>query len=337
MYKNRSFVLALIAIISLMAGMVVAPVAAAPRARIDIIRLGNAADAAPALIGPSTFLQGNGAPGTTAFQAHIDQVASAPLDIVVLAASFPTSGSSTPECDALMGLSNVNSCTTVTLTRASDANNASATAAINKAEIVYFAGGDQCNYVGWKGSSVYTAVKNVVARGGGVGGGSAGLAIQGDYVYDACVGSVLSTEALANPYHRYITFTYDFFKWPNLGQTITDTHFEQRDRMGRLMAFVARQVKDGKTAAAYGVGVNEDTTLLVDKNGLGKVYGDAAYIVLADHTPEQCVSKKPLTYSNFKIWKLTDGQTFDFKNRPASGFYLRSVTNGVIAGDPYVP
>ena len=51
-----------------------------------------------------------------------------------------------------------------------------------------------------------------------------------------------SADALANPYHRTVTFTYDFFKWANLANTITDSHFVPRDRMGRTMAFIARQI-----------------------------------------------------------------------------------------------
>jgi cyanophycinase-like exopeptidase len=312
------------------------PVSAA-KGGVSRIRLGSPNDARPALIGPSYFLQGNGSPLTSAYQVHIDQVAAAPLDIVVLAASAPSSGSKTPECDALIRLRNVNSCETITITQASGANDTGATGAVNNAELVYFAGGNQCNYVGWKGSSVYNAVKGVVARGGGVGGGSAGLAIQGDYVYDACNGSVLSSEALNNPYHRYISFSYDFFNWQPLVQVITDSHFVERDRMGRLMAFVARQIKDGKAIAAYGLGIDANSVMLIDKNGLGQVYGGVAYVVLGDHQPERCVSRQPLSFSNYKIWKLTANQTYDFQNRPTTGAYLRSVANGVIDGDPYNP
>src|SRR4029450_11962431 len=129
--------------------------------------------------------------------------------------SFSTSGSETPECDDIIQLAGVSSCETVTIPQASLANDAGATQAVGHAEIVYFAGGDQCNYVGWKGSAVHQAVKAVVARGRGVGAGSAGLAIQGEHVYDACTGSVSSTEALANPFDRSISFTHDLFLWPN--------------------------------------------------------------------------------------------------------------------------
>jgi cyanophycinase len=302
---------------------------------VSRIRLGSPADVSPALAGPAYFLQGNGAPLASAFQVHINQVASAPLDVVVLAASFGSAP--TPECDRLILLVNVNSCETITITQAAGANDSGATASVNKAEIVYFAGGDQCNYIGWSGSSVHTAVKGVVARGGGVGGGSAGLAIQGQFAYDACNGSVTSAEALANPYRRTITFTSGYFAWAPLGGVITDSHFSQRDRMGRLMVFVARQLQDGRASAAYGLGIDEDTAMLIDKNGLGTLYGGTAYVVLGDHRPELCASRQALTYSNFKLWKLTAGSTYNFSSRPATGYYLRSVTGGVISADPYAP
>jgi len=341
MYKGvrtvRAAVLAALVLLVFASLLAIAPATAKGRPQVSRIRLGNPDDVTPTLIGPSYFLQGNGAPHAAAFQAHINQVANAPLDIVILAASFPSSGSETPECDVLITLNNVNSCETVTIPKTLLANDPGATEAVNNAEIVYFAGGNQCNYVGWKDSSVYNAAKNVVPRGGGMGGGSAGLAIQGDYVYDGCTGSVLSSEALSNPYHRFISFTYDYFDWPYLGQVITDSHFVERDRMGRLMAFVARQIQDGYTTAAYGVGLDWGAVFVVDKNGLGVLYGGVAYVVLGDHTPEKCIARKPLTFSDFKICKIDEGGSYNFANRPTSGYYLRSVVDGEISADPYNP
>src|SRR5262245_49866665 len=198
---RRAYYAALLLVAAIGAGGPALPALAAKGGgSVNIIRLGNPADVMPSLNGPSFFLQGNGAPTAPYFEHHVDQVASAPLDIVVLAASFATGGTSqSAECEALITQmpAKINSCETITITKASGANDATATADVEKAEIVYFAGGDQCNYVGWRGSSVYTAVQHVVARGGGVGGGSAGEAIQGDYIYDGCRGSVTSSEALA--------------------------------------------------------------------------------------------------------------------------------------------
>ena len=82
--------------------------------------------------------------------------------------------------------------------------------------------------------------------------------------------------------------------------------------------------------------VNEVTSVVVDKNGLATVMGDGpAYFVLADHAPEVCQANTPLTYSNFKIWKVFAGQTFDLRTRPTTGYYEISVTNGVLSGNPY--
>ena len=60
-----------------------------------------------------------------------------------------------------------------------------------------------------------------------------------------------------------------------------------------------------------------------------------AYFVLGDHMPEVCQAGTPLTFSNFKIWKVPSGGTFDLRSRPTSGYYLRSVSNGVISSNPY--
>src|SRR5436853_4937562 len=117
---------------------------------VNIIRLGSPADVTPSLNGPSFFLHGSGAPTAAFFDHHINQVAAAPLDIVVLAASFASGNTSqSAECEAIIAFSGskVNSCETVTITKATAANDSTATADIAKAEIVYFAGGDQCNYV----------------------------------------------------------------------------------------------------------------------------------------------------------------------------------------------
>ncbi|HEX2644613.1 MAG TPA: peptidase S51 [Thermoanaerobaculia bacterium] len=315
-----------------------AALAAAPsHAKVTRYLTGNAADVVVSLTGPAHDLGGGGTDVDAALQSIIDQVrgctsCSTKIDVVILRSS-----GSNGYNDYIYAMNGVDSVETLVITRASDANTAAVQTTVKNAEVVFFAGGDQCDYVNFfKGTLVETAVESVYAKGGGVGGTSAGLAIQGDFTYDGCVASALSSDALANPYHRSVTFTYDFFHWANLQGTITDSHFVTRDRMGRTLAFLARQIKDGKTATALGIGVNEATSVMVDRNGLATVVGDGpAYFILADHMPETCVSGVPLTYSNYKIWKVNAGGTFDLKNRPTTGFYTRSVTNGVLSANPY--
>ena len=67
---------------------------------------------------------------------------------------------------------------------------------------------------------------------------------------------------------------------PWMHGVITDTHFFQRDRMGRLVAFVARIAQAGWAAAdnqtthqtgVLGIGISEHTAVLVDASSLWHV------------------------------------------------------------------
>lgn len=308
----------------------------AAHAQVTRVRQGNAADVSrTSWSGPAYTMNGSGGIVPATMTRAIDAIrgGAGSIDVVVIAGS----GTGTPECDVITPLAGVNSCTTLTLTAARDGNDTQVNTDIRNAEFVYFAGGNQCNYVAWKGTALEASVESVVAKGGGVGGGSAGHHVNSDIVYDACSGSVTSATALADPYDRTITFTTGMFRWPNYANTINDSHFVLRDRMGRTMALVARAVKDGLTSGgkAWGVGVEEGASLYIDRNGLASLSGPSAYVVLGDHKPEVATAGQPLTYSNFKIWKLTDGSTYDFANRPTCGYYLKSVRAGVPDGSLY--
>jgi cyanophycinase len=299
---------------------------------------GGAADARPRLYGPAYDFAGGGADVAEAMQWMIDGVrgcetCDAKLDVVVLRASGEAGYN-----DFIYRMRGVDSVETIVVRSREDAEEPGVADAVRGAEVVFFAGGDQCNYVKFfKGGAVARAVEGVVARGGGVGGTSAGLAVMGEVSYDACSGgSARSAQALRNPYHADISFTYDFFRWKPLRGAITDTHFVERDRLGRLLAFLARQIADGRYRRILGVAVERETSLVVDKRGSARVFGKGpAYFILADHRPELCEPGAPLTYSNYKVWKVERGGVFDLARRPASGYYTISVEQGAVSPDPY--
>jgi cyanophycinase len=326
-----------VAVAPLLLALLVTGLAAPAEARILRYLTGNPADVQPPLFGPAHDLGGGGTDVDAALQWLVDEVrgctsCDAKVDVVVLRSSGANGYN-----DYLQALAGVDSVETLVITRAREADTLEVEATVRGAEVVFFAGGDQCNYVEvFKDTRVETAVESVYARGGAVGGTSAGLAIQGEYVFDACSGTVTSEEALDNPYHRRMSFTYDFFAWTNLDRLITDSHFVARDRMGRVLAFLARQVQDGQVAAAWALAVNERTSVVVDRDGRATVMGDGpAYLILADHVPEVCRPRTPLTYLNFKVWKLPAQSTFDLRNRPSTGYTLRSVVDGLLTGEGY--
>ncbi len=325
----------------LVTALVAASALTAPaQAQATRYRAGSASDVSRASwSGPALVLNGAGAVVEKTMRQAVDHIrgGSGALDAVVVAGSLPGSGSATPECDAIMRAPGVNSCTTWVLTARRDGDDSRVNADLRAAEFVYFAGGDQCRYTDWIDTELPYSVDSVVAKGGGVGGGSAGLHIQSDVVYDACAGSVTSAEALADPYDRAISFTTGLFRWSNFADTVNDSHFVTRNRMGRTIAFVARAIEDQLTSGdlAWGVGVEEGASLFVDRAGLGRLSGPTSYVVLGDHRPERAEPGRSLTFRGVKIWRLADGATFDFARRPTCGYYLRDVVSGVIQGDPY--
>ena len=144
------------------------------------------------------------------------------------------------------------------------------------------------------------AVKRVYARGGLVGGGSAGLAIQGAVVYDAAAGDrygndTHTADAVAYPLERRISFTTGLFAWPPLADTLTDTHLVVRDRFGRMIVFLARILHDGllpNARVVYGLGIDQASAVVVDPAGVGTVLngagGRGAFLVRARGTRIWC-------------------------------------------------
>lgn len=318
--------------------LMVLVLASPAEAKVTRYLKGNAADVNPSLAGPAHDLGGGGTDVDPAIQWMIDQVrgctnCSTKIDVVVIRSSGDD-GYNAP----ILAMNGVDSVETLVITSRNDANKADVVETVKNAEVIFFAGGDQCEYTrNFKRTGIETAVESVYARGGGIGGTSAGTMIQSDFVYNACSNAVEAQDALMDPYED-ISFTYDFLKWANMKGTIADTHFDKRDRMGRTMTFIARQIRDGIADSALGIAVDEQTSVVVDKNGLARVMGKGpAYFVVGDHMPEVCEPQTPLTFSNYKIWNVESGSTFDLKNRPTTGYYLRSVNKGRIDSDPYAP
>ncbi len=180
---------------------------------------------------------------------------------------------------------------------------------LDRAEAIFIAGGDQAVYLDtWQGTPVMAALDAAWARGAVIGGTSAGCAILGGFVYSARNGTVYSDEALDDPYNTYMTLEREVLTFPPLARVITDTHFAARDRMGRLLAFVARLMTDGWSQAPLGLGIDEATALVIDHTGAGTVLGDGAVYVLAPAAaPTVCTAGQPLSWPGVALHELRAG------------------------------
>lgn len=250
----------------------------------------------------------------------------------------------------------VGSVETLVVKTSAGANLAFVVDKVRAAHAVFIAGGDQADYIRlWNGSALEQALKDSMRANKPVGGTSAGLAVLGGVDNTALTGSVTSAQALANPYSRYVTLGSDFLETtPALTTTILDSHFVTRDRMGRLVTFLARMTKDvgpSSIATARAIGVNEQTALMVS-NGSASVVGNcglpgstatqckAYFLKPAGNVPGQLLSGKPLDWnSGVTMHTLSSaGGTFDLVNwLPSTGSaQILSVSGGTLfPASPY--
>lgn len=203
-----------------------------------------------------------------------------------------------------------------------DAAGAGATlAAIDAADAVFVKGGDQGRYYDlWNDTPLEEALRRLVARGGGLGGTSAGamamaeVALAGgksltapDVLADACTGMLDDQDGGSG-------LKLDFLSV--VGGTTIDTHFTERGRLGRMLGVMARAATDHRRSAVLGVGIAEKTGLVVD-GAQARVVGDGA-VTFVHPTASSRVWRqpgRPLAYTALAMDVLCEGWTYDLARR----------------------
>lgn len=331
----RSATLAFFSVLALLMG--VAPVQAASPDGYTYFEIGDVATPTPGTTSPGLMLMGGGEWSYDAWRWFLAKAGNG--HIVILRAS----GDAEAGEEIYGKIGGAASVQTIIFDDRKASEDPRILAMLDHADGVFLAGGDQSNYVRfWKGTSIQKALNDHVARGRPIGGTSAGLAILGKVGYGAMDGgSVDSVTALKDPTGPEVTMVGDFLDMPFLSHVVTDTHFTARDRLGRLIAFVA-QVRASSDPEAIGLGVDEDGVLCVDGDGVGRFYTASrghAWLVQPDGAPVLRAGA-PLDYSAVRITTLgTDGE-IDLKTmtitRPAfSG--VASVAGGRLIDVPVDP
>lgn len=279
-------------LVSLLLAAVVSPAMARDYRRFII---GNPEAPTPGQVSPGLLLMGGGDRNFDALRWFLKKSGNGHL--VVLRAS---QGNEVAE-EFYRDVGGIASVETFVFSGPGSSNDPKILASLAKADGIFIAGGDQARYVRyWKGTPVAAALDAHLRAGKPIGGTSAGLAILGEYLYGAMDnGSIRSPEALADPLGAAVTIEQDFLHVERLKGIVTDTHFKERDRLGRLFAFVAKAetLTGSPKRALIGLGVDESAALAVESDGSGRIYATdpagGAWLVRGGFTDTQ-ITGKPL-------------------------------------------
>jgi cyanophycinase len=197
---------------------------------------------------------------------------------------------------------------------------------IAHASVLFISGGDQGEYVNfWMGTPVQSEINKAIARGIPIGGTSAGLAVLGEWAYSAQGDKPddpnLDGElAMTHPFSPRVTLVHGFLHIPQLSRIVTDTHFATRNRMGRLLTFLARldnpagRLQASGSPPVRGIGIEQTAAVLLDPSGKATVVGHGdAYFIDASKASGTLTPSQPLTYGPYQVQKVTPGHRFNLK------------------------
>ncbi len=176
---------------------------------------------------------------------------------------------------------------------------------IEKASLVFFTGGDQLRITSILGGTpLYKSLKRRHSEDCVFVGTSAGASVMSD---------VMIVTGLDDESAKKCTLKMA----PGLGLitgVIIDQHFAQRGRVGRLLVGVAENPE------VLGIGIDEDTSIILNKNNILRVVGSGAvYIIDGSNISDTNVSEQYqnniLSIFNVKMHVLKDGNRFDLTSR----------------------
>ncbi|MEL7367870.1 MAG: pre-peptidase C-terminal domain-containing protein [Myxococcota bacterium] len=290
--------------------------------------------------GPGVLLMGGGTDVDAAFINRVFPIANGG-DVVVIRTN-DSDGYNDYLFNLVSGSLRPDSIETIVIDTVAKANTPFTQWVLSNAEAVFIAGGDQSAYLNaWKGTAVERAIQSVYDKGGVVGGTSAGCAIQGEHIYDPDgVLGAITEEVVVDPYDETVNLSPRIFNFPIMDRILTDTHFYERDRMGRLMVFMGRLHEDGAARSLFGVGVSEQTSLFIDRRGVGIVDGNYEVYVLREGSRtrrRQIAPGQPAIYEDVTRYRLVSGDTFDFDTERTSVSPIDISIDGNFPRDPYSP
>jgi cyanophycinase len=185
-----------------------------------------------------------------------------------------------------------------------EANEARTVDGLKGATGIFMTGGNQLrlsSVIG--GTRLGAAILEAHGRGVVVAGTSAGASAAATHMM--AFGS-----SGATPKHRMAHVSVGLGLLVNV---VVDQHFEQRTRLGRLLAVVAQ------SPSLIGLGLDEDTAAVIDGHDVLEVIGRGSVTIVdgADVVTDayQVTGHKPMMVSNARLHSLPSGYRFDLRAR----------------------
>jgi cyanophycinase len=313
--------------------------------------VGNPGDVSPATVF-GLVLVGGGGRCNEAYRWLIER--SGGGDFVLLTADIYSNQEDDEYFADMRQLGAIDSITTLTVDNRAKADSVEVEDVIRKAELLFIDGGDQSRYFNlWNGTRLQKAVQTLLREKKiPVGGTSAGMAVLSELAYIPFYEGVTSAQALADPFHVNMNFIKKgFFSVDCMANTICDTHWSERNRCGRTIAFLARILSDGLAplSRARAIACDERAAVCIDGNAQAVVFGgddaaDYAYFLSCRSMPERCLPGQLLHWPEaVSVWKMRGTEaglnSFDLAAWRGHGGTLHdlNVLNGVLSIDIQTP
>lgn len=234
----------------------------------------------------------------------------------------------------------VNSVTTLSIDSVQDSNRPEILKIVSEAELVFFAGGDQSLYIQYiENTQLDQLLKKQIQKGTvSFAGTSAGMALLAGLDFRARYPSphdpddlVQSEDVLMQPTGTFVDMYEKVLRLPGLNSVVTDTHFAERNRFGRLVGFMANSVyKNLATLQSIkGIGSDPGTALCINKNGYGRVFGEGHVYAIRAQSKELIVKPNtPLSWGNSEkgllVYKMKNHDDFNLVNWTSSKAILQN-------------
>ncbi len=184
------------------------------------------------------------------------------------------------------------------------ANDETATAAVRAARGIFLTGGNQLRLSATIGGTrLAEAITERFHAGATVAGTSAGASAMSSHM-------IAFGASGATPKLRMAQIAAGLGLLPGV---IVDQHFQQRNRLGRLLALIAQN------PSLLGLGVDEDTAGVVGPDGVMEVIGRGSVTIVdgagSDTDAWEVRGHRPVMISNVVLHSLPAGYRFDLRRR----------------------